>query len=143
MYYILYQNYYFFLITIALKQIMLSLFFISLSAFIYKGNGNHFAYGKRFSDFPKTIVALRQIQTIEIIIIFTDGSVMRTCAKLKVPVDDCKTANDVTYCYCKRELCNNPSQKLDKPGSGIGSNHNPHGLQIQSIDPSKGKLFEQ
>ena len=74
---------------------------------------------------------------------FTDGSVMRTCAKLKVPVDDCKTANDVTYCYCKRELCNNPSQKLDKPGSGIGSNHNPHGLQIQSIDPSKGKkLFE-
>lgn len=77
-------------------------------------------------------------QILKITIFFTDGSVMRTCAKLKVPVDDCKTANDVTYCYCKRELCNNPSQKLDKPGSGIGSNHNPHGLQIQSIDPSKG-----
>ena len=82
---------------------------------------------------------LRCIRQIFKTIFFTDGSVMRTCAKLKVPVDDCKTANDVTYCYCKRELCNNPSQKLDKPGSGIGSNHNPHGLQIQSIDPSKGK----
>jgi len=81
-------------------------------------------------------------ETMGCITQFEDGSVMRTCAKLKVPVDDCKTANDVTYCYCKRELCNNPSQKLDKPGSGIGSNHNPHGLQIQSIDPSKDTTYD-
>lgn len=66
---------------------------------------------------------------------------MRTCAKISV--NDCKKANTITYCYCKNELCNNPSRKLDwNPESGVASNHNPSkdiGLQIESIDPNRSK----
>ena len=69
---------------------------------------------------------------------FSDGSVMRTCAK--VSLNDCKQANGVTYCYCKNELCNNPSRKLDSHVSGVASNHEPAnlGLQIHHVDPSRG-----
>ena len=63
---------------------------------------------------------------------------MRTCAK--VSLNDCKQANGVTYCYCKNELCNNPSRKLDSHVSGVASNHEPAnlGLQIHHVDPSRG-----
>ena len=63
---------------------------------------------------------------------------MRTCAK--VSLNDCKQANGVTYCYCKNELCNNPSRKLDTHVSGVASNHEPAnlGLQIHHVDPSRG-----
>jgi len=43
---------------------------------------------------------------------------LRTCAP--IGVDDCETANGVTYCYCKNELCNNPSKKLSNPNPGSG-----------------------
>merc|ERR1712223_465403 len=46
------------------------------------------------------------------------GSMLRTCAS--IGVDDCETANGVTYCYCKNELCNNPSKKLSNPNPGSG-----------------------
>ena len=44
---------------------------------------------------------------------FTGNSITRKCAK--PPITDCKVANNVTYCYCKNDACNNPGRKLDDP----------------------------
>lgn len=35
---------------------------------------------------------------------------MRTCADH--PLNDCATANDIIYCYCKDDLCNNQKAKI-------------------------------
>ena len=47
------------------------------------------------------------------VLTFAEGSILRTCAP--VGVDDCKEINGVTYCYCKNELCNSPSDVLSSP----------------------------
>jgi len=41
---------------------------------------------------------------------FEGHSVMRTCAH--VSISDCKTANNVQYCYCDTEACNSPDRHL-------------------------------
>lgn len=73
---------------------------------------------------------------------FSDGSILRTCAT--VGIDDCKVANDVTYCYCKNELCNNPGRKLSTPGSGIAASpHEVRDLQIvNTAHIGEGKAFQ-
>ena len=50
--------------------------------------------------------------------LFTDGSILRTCAP--IAIDDCEVANGVTYCYCKNELCNKPGRRLPDPNPGSG-----------------------
>ena len=35
---------------------------------------------------------------------------MRTCAH--VSISDCKTANNVQYCYCETQACNSPDRHL-------------------------------
>merc|ERR1711934_67388 len=66
----------------------------------------------------------------------TDGSVMRTCAK--VGLKDCVEMEGKTYCYCKNQLCNTPDGPLasfggnahhrkdysDEEGSGYGDDDN-------------------
>jgi len=42
-----------------------------------------------------------------------NGSVMRTCAP--IAIEDCKEANGINYCYCKKEGCNTPERKLSDP----------------------------
>ena len=34
---------------------------------------------------------------------------MRTCAP--IAIEDCKEANGINYCYCKKEGCNTPENK--------------------------------
>ena len=58
------------------------------------------------------------VSDLPILLLIADGSMLRTCAP--IGVDDCETANGVTYCYCKNELCNNPSKKLSNPNPGSG-----------------------
>jgi len=41
------------------------------------------------------------------------GSVMRSCAP--IAIEDCKEANGINYCYCKKEGCNTPDRKLSEP----------------------------
>ena len=41
------------------------------------------------------------------------GSVMRSCAP--IAIEDCKEANGINYCYCKKEGCNTPERKLSDP----------------------------
>lgn len=45
--------------------------------------------------------------------IWEENSITRKCAK--PPITDCQTANNITYCYCKTDACNNPDRKLDDP----------------------------
>ena len=66
----------------------------------------------------------------------SDGSVMRTCAK--VGLKDCVEMEGKTYCYCKNQLCNTPDGPLasfggnahhrkdysDEEGSGYGDDDN-------------------
>jgi len=42
-----------------------------------------------------------------------NGSVMRTCAP--IAFDDCRKANGINYCYCKKEGCNTPERRLQSP----------------------------
>ena len=42
---------------------------------------------------------------------------MRSCAP--IAIEDCKEANGINYCYCKKEGCNTPDRKLSEP-------HKPH-----------------
>jgi len=69
---------------------------------------------------------------------FEDGSMLRTCAS--IGVDDCETANGVTYCYCKNELCNNPSKKLSNPNPGSGLLSSPQKSTELLIDTNKQKI---
>jgi len=43
-----------------------------------------------------------------VLVLIASGGVLRTCSR--APVDDCKTMAGTTYCYCKNDLCNNPSR---------------------------------
>lgn len=63
------------------------------------------------------------------------GSIMRTCAPIKI--DDCKIANAVSYCYCSTDKCNTPDRRLSDPappvnkqiddfGRQSGKQHSPH-----------------
>ena len=63
---------------------------------------------------------------------------LRTCAS--IGVDDCETANGVTYCYCKNELCNNPSKKLSNPNPGSGLLSSPQKSTELLIDTNKQKV---
>ena len=45
----------------------------------------------------------------------SDGSVMRTCAK--VGLKDCVEMEGKTYCYCKNQLCNTPDGPLASFGN--------------------------
>lgn len=36
---------------------------------------------------------------------FTDSTIVRECAVIRM--NDCKVANNVKYCYCAKDLCNN------------------------------------
>ena len=63
---------------------------------------------------------------------------LRTCAS--IGVDDCETANGVTYCYCKNELCNNPSKKLSNPNPGSGLLSSPQKSTELLIDTNKQKI---
>ena len=38
---------------------------------------------------------------------------MRTCAP--IAFDDCRKANGINYCYCKKEGCNTPERRLQSP----------------------------
>ena len=38
---------------------------------------------------------------------------MRSCAP--IAIEDCKEANGINYCYCKKEGCNTPERKLSDP----------------------------
>ena len=49
----------------------------------------------------------------------TGHSVMRTCAH--VSISDCKTANNVQYCYCASQACNSPDRHLAPVVQGGGS----------------------
>ena len=49
----------------------------------------------------------------------TGHSVMRTCAH--VSISDCKTANNVQYCYCASQACNSPDRHLAPVVHGGGS----------------------
>jgi len=42
-----------------------------------------------------------------------NGSIMRTCAP--IAIEDCKKANGINYCYCKKEGCNTPERRLSDP----------------------------
>jgi len=42
-----------------------------------------------------------------------NGSIMRTCAP--IAIEDCKKANGINYCYCKKEGCNTPDRRLSDP----------------------------
>jgi len=62
-----------------------------------------------------------------------EGSIMRTCAPVKI--DDCQIANSVTYCYCSTDKCNTPDRRLSDPAPpvikrtddfGRQSNNKPH-----------------
>merc|ERR1712156_489378 len=70
---------------------------------------------------------------------FEDGSMLRTCAS--IGVDDCETANGVTYCYCKNELCNNPSKKLSNPNPGSGLSSSPQKSTELLIDTNR-QIYE-
>ena len=48
----------------------------------------------------------------------TGHSVMRTCAH--VSISDCKTANNVQYCYCASQACNSPDRHLAPVVQGGG-----------------------
>jgi len=50
---------------------------------------------------------------------FEGHSVMRTCAH--VSISDCKTANNVQYCYCASQACNSPDRHLAPVVHGGGS----------------------
>ena len=41
---------------------------------------------------------------------------MRTCAP--IAIEDCKEANGINYCYCKKEGCNTPERRLASAASG-------------------------
>ena len=73
-----------------------------------------------------------------IVLFVSDGSMLRTCAS--IGVDDCETANGVTYCYCKNELCNNPSKKLSNPNPGSGLLSSPQKSTELLIDTNKQKI---
>ena len=73
-----------------------------------------------------------------IVLFVSDGSMLRTCAS--IGVDDCETANGVTYCYCKNELCNNPSKKLSNPNPGSGLLSSPQKSTELLIDTNKQKV---
>lgn len=45
------------------------------------------------------------------------GSIMRTCAPVKI--DDCQIANAVTYCYCSSDKCNTPDRRLSDPAPPV------------------------
>ena len=46
---------------------------------------------------------------------------MRTCAH--VSISDCKTANNVQYCYCDTQACNSPDRHLAPVVSSSRSSH--------------------
>lgn len=43
---------------------------------------------------------------------FKDNEVTRTCDTVPL-IDDCKTANGITYCYCSQDLCNGKQSRAD------------------------------
>ena len=47
---------------------------------------------------------------IDLFIFAANGSVLRNCAP--IAFEECKEANGVNYCYCKREGCNTPDRRL-------------------------------
>ena len=63
---------------------------------------------------------------------------MRSCAP--IAIDDCKEANGINYCYCKKEGCNTPERKLSDPHKpGLG--HSQAAARI-STDQSFGRYFD-
>ena len=54
---------------------------------------------------------------------------MRTCAP--IAFDDCREANGINYCYCKKEGCNTPERKLQSP-----ENTEPH-HQVSNLGQSQ------
>lgn len=42
---------------------------------------------------------------------FKGKEITRTCDTLAI--DDCKTANGITYCYCSQDLCNGKQSRID------------------------------
>ena len=63
---------------------------------------------------------------------------MRSCAP--IAIEDCKEANGINYCYCKKEGCNTPERKLSDPHKpGLG--HSQAAARISS-DQSFGRYFD-
>ena len=63
---------------------------------------------------------------------------MRSCAP--IAIEDCKEANGINYCYCKKEGCNTPERKLSDPHKpGLG--HSQAAARI-SPDQSFGRYFD-
>ncbi|KAF4516793.1 hypothetical protein B566_EDAN004632 [Ephemera danica] len=69
------------------------------------------------------------------------GQVSKMCSN--IPVDDCKSANGVEYCYCRGEMCNVKSKPLppavplptvpNKPPPTHPTH--PHSFQLQQVKP--------
>ena len=63
---------------------------------------------------------------------------MRSCAP--IAIEDCKEANGINYCYCKKEGCNTPERKLSDPHKpGLG--HSQAAARV-SPDQSFGRYFD-
>jgi len=65
-----------------------------------------------------------------------DGSIIRTCAPIQF--DECKKANSVNYCYCSKQGCNSPDNRLPddpQPSPSTGADVMRHSRQ--------GSMFRQ
>lgn len=70
-----------------------------------------------------------------------NGSIMRTCAP--IAIEDCKKANGINYCYCKKEGCNTPDRRLldpDRTGKQAGSSDKK--FEAAHVPPSVSKFSD-
>ena len=85
----------------------------------------------------KTVVMFLRICITYPLMFSENGSIMRTCAP--IAIEDCKKANGINYCYCKKEGCNTPERRLSDP-ERTGKHIQAGGPEKKFLDHSKSSI---